>query len=168
MIAISLHTNDVNSLLKSQLPRETSAVYTDGTFEIAHPVPMGLARLVAVPYIRDLDLGVSLPFSQMRLSVLPTWLTASVASLVWGFFSDVIEKSVAAWLHKHGLPKDVVRVQKGSDRNGASIGLIEIRTNKLHTWLDQELQPIPLSLRVTGASFDKDSVHIIIDAIPRS
>ena len=70
MMAISLHTNDVNSLLKGQLPGETSAVYTGGTFEITHPVPMGLARLVAVPYIRDLDLGVSLPFSQMRLSVL--------------------------------------------------------------------------------------------------
>jgi hypothetical protein len=165
MIAMHFSTDDVNRLIQTRIARGTSVVYAHGSFDITHPVPIGLAQLVAVPYLRGGDFEVAIPFSQMSVPVLPNWLTASVASLVWSPLSTVIEKTAGDWLRRQGLPPGVMTVKKGTDQNGATVGVIAVNMDHVHAWIDRMLASAPVVFRVAAARFDSDGVHLGIETI---
>ena len=149
MITVSLDAVDLNAVLPRWLPKDTSVVYDAGVFSFSYRLPIGSASGVAVGSFRGSELVFSVPFRRISVSLLGP-LAGVLTKTLWGSIAGSVEKVAATKLRSHGLPPDTIAVGQGRDESGETVGLITVRLDRVHTWLDERV-PGTAACRAGGA-----------------
>jgi hypothetical protein len=167
VIVVSLDAVDLNAVLPAWLPQDTSVVYSAGLFSFSYRLPIGAASGVAIGSFRGSEVVFSVPFRRISVSLLGP-LAGALTKTFWGSITGPLAKVLATKLRSRGLPPDTIAVGQGRDEGGETVGLITVRLDRVHAWLDERSAVLPIAVRVEGVTFQPDMIDVAVDLLPLS
>lgn len=165
MITVSLDSGDIDAALRGRLPPDLNVTYRGGLFQFDYRLPLGSAKGVAVGSFRGSDVVLSVPFRRITASLVGP-LAGILTKAFWGNITRLVEKAAGLELQRRGLPRDTIAVSQAHDANGDPAGVITVRLDRIHTWLDDRTRSLRFVVRVARVNFDIGSILVIADVLP--